>query len=70
MSAGITEQEWKDRCAKRFVDRGGADWPTARGLADVCYEGLDGLDLDDESPEDAADEEMSNWTNDEGNTPD
>ena len=70
MSAGITELEWKERCAKRFVDVGGFAWPTARGLADAFYEALEGTDLNDESPEEAADEEMSNWSNDEGNTPD
>lgn len=70
MSAGITEQEWKDRCAKRFVEKAGLDWPTARGWADVCFETLDGFDLDDESPEEAADECMEGWTQTEGSTPD
>lgn len=70
MSAGITVEEWKDRCAKRLVDHHGMDWPSARGWADVAFESLEGHDLDDESPEDAADEVVADINQDEGSTPD
>lgn len=70
MSAGITVEEWKDRCAKRLVDQHGLDWPSARMWADVCFESLEGHDLDDESPEDAADECARDINQDEGSTPD
>lgn len=52
---------WIDRCAKRYEERGGVDSKTARDFAHACWENR--LD-DDESPEDAADEDMSYWEND------
>lgn len=57
----VLARRWIDRCAKRYEERGGVDSKTARDFAHACWENR--LD-DDESPEDAADEDMSYWEND------
>lgn len=62
----MTREEWIERYAKRFVTRGGFTEDQAKECAVVGYEAAaESGDLD-ESPEDMADEEMSYWTNDEG----
>ncbi|MCA7883205.1 hypothetical protein LGM58_08400 [Burkholderia contaminans] len=56
----LTEQAWIDRCSKRYIERGGCSEENARQLATAAFEHRDG----DESPEDAADTEMSHWAED------
>jgi len=61
---------WRERYITRLMQRGGL----SRGEAVANYEAMSGStgedalwSLDDD-PEDAADEEMSNWTDDEVTT--
>lgn len=53
----ITKDEWKSRYARRLVERGGLDEPTAAEAAESAIDDAD----DWLTPEDAADEEMSCW---------
>jgi hypothetical protein len=55
----VTQSEWIDRCANRFIERSRIDKETARSFAEACYEMRKGF-FDDE-PEDAADSDMSYW---------
>lgn len=59
----ITKEEWIQRSAARFKDRGGLTEEEAREQAKASFETVNG-DLS-ENPEDAADEDMSYWDNDE-----
>lgn len=55
------QQQWRDRYVRRLVERGGLD-------EDHALAAFDAVDLDhdfEEAPEDAADEELSNWADDE-----
>ncbi|AJY38875.1 hypothetical protein BW21_4758 [Burkholderia humptydooensis] len=55
------QEKWIDRCAKRYEERGGVDSKTAHAFALACWENR----MDDrDSPEDAADDDMSYWEND------
>jgi hypothetical protein len=54
----MTDEEWKTRCANRYVTRAAVSAQTARDFAEACFENR--LD-DDCDPEDAADEDMSYW---------
>lgn len=56
----MTQEEWIARCAARLNSRSGMPVDEAKDVAESCLENLD-YDLS-ESPEDAADEEMSCWT--------
>lgn len=56
----LTEQDWIDRCSKRYVERGGCSEENARHLAIGAFQNRDC----DESPEDAADSDMSHWAED------
>lgn len=47
--------DWIDRCAKRYIERGGCTEATARQLAAAAFENRES----DESPEEAADADMS-----------
>lgn len=60
----MTEKEWKDRCAARFIQRGGMDEEDAAYNAQVCFDEFCADSLDD--PEVCADESMSYWSGDEG----
>lgn len=60
----MTEQEWKDRCAARFVQRGGLSNDEAIYNAQICFEEFYTDSSDD--PDDCADESMSYWGGDEG----
>lgn len=68
----MTRDQWLRRCAQRFIDRGGLDTGEAAACAEECAR----TQLDEngrnpagwDKPEDAADEEMSYWTDDEGAT--
>jgi hypothetical protein len=60
----MTPEEWKERCANRFIERAGVDADTAKEQADLCFEfAQDGefCRLADYSPEVCADEEMCYW---------
>ncbi len=57
----MEKQEWLDACAAQFIRRAKMLPEDATHHASVCLESVNG-DLT-ESPEDAADEEMSNWAN-------
>lgn len=65
----LTLQEWIERCADRFIKTTGTDIDKAHYLAGVCADSQadsNGASMAEwESPEDAADEEMSYW-DDEG----
>jgi hypothetical protein len=52
----MTDEEWKTRCAIRYVTRAAVSEQTARDFAEACFESR--LD-DDCNPEHAADEDMS-----------
>lgn len=55
-----TPDEWRRQYAARLVARGGCTELDAANAARVAFdEGYDDMD-----PEDAADEEMSNWDDD------
>jgi hypothetical protein len=56
----ITRDEWVARCAARLIERGVTEDLHPHSIADACLETLD-EDLT-ESPEEAADEELSYWT--------
>lgn len=58
----MTKSEWLKRCAARFMEK--APWLTdTDDQAEMCFDAYMGeFDaLAEYSPEDAADEEMSNW---------
>ncbi len=59
----MNKEEWLTRCAARFATRGGLHLKQARDFAEAALENLNG-DLT-ENPEEAADEDMSYWTDDE-----
>ncbi len=61
----MTEQEWKARCAARYVLKAELKQEDAEAAAQVCWEETDGDPLQT-SPEEAADEDMACWTDDEG----
>lgn len=55
------QQQWRDRYVRRLMEH---DFDADFALA--TFEAVELNDHDfDESPEDAADEELSNWTDDE-----
>lgn len=64
----MTIDEWKGRCAARYMEKAGLDAETAREFADACFEAQDGefSTAADYSPEDCADEDMSYWPSDAG----
>lgn len=55
----MNKQEWLDRCAAQFLKRVSINAEDAMAFAEACLEFVQN-DLT-EPPEDAADEEMSNW---------
>jgi len=64
----MTTEEWKKRCAARYVERAGVTDDHAKELADACFEAQDGdfSEMAIYSPEDCADEDMSYWPGDAG----
>lgn len=58
----MNREEWLTRCAARFEVRAGMHLTEARGFAEAVLENLN--DDTSESPEEAADEDMSCWTDD------
>ena len=64
----MTVEEWKKRCAARYIERAGVTIGHAQELADACFENQDGefSTAREYSPEDCADDDMSYWASDEG----
>lgn len=58
--------EWLNRCAAQYQKRGGLTEVEAKQAALLCLESCDPIDAEDfaDNPEDAADEDMSYWTDD------
>lgn len=57
---GMTKELWLKRCSARFAERVTDMTPQqCDEIAEICFESVDS-DLM-EHPEDAADEELSNW---------
>lgn len=56
----LPKDEWIARCMKRYIERAALDESTARDAAEACYEARD----DGDTPEFAADEDMSCWSDD------
>jgi len=65
----MTREEWKARCAARFAEV--ATWLSKEDCAEqaqMCFESFVDAPFDETAeyhPEDCADEEMSEWTDDE-----
>ncbi|MCK4121351.1 hypothetical protein HFK83_03065 [Ralstonia pseudosolanacearum] len=57
----MDKNEWISRCEKRYMDRGGANAIVARQFAEAAYEAQQEF-ADDLTPEEAADVDMSYWT--------
>ena len=65
MSELLTKEDWIARCAARFAEKTAPMQLSTEDcleVAKICWDGI-GRDLS-ESPEDCADEVMSEWTND------
>lgn len=66
----MTRRDWVVRCARRFQKAAAMTWSESLHCASVCadqqaeHNGASGDAWDE--PEETADEEMSNWTDDEG----
>jgi len=60
----LTREEWIKKCAERLQQRGGMDEAQSIDVAEAQLENLDD-DLTEDTVE-AADEEMSCWTDDGG----
>ena len=58
----MTKEEWINRCGKQFDLRVQDDKATWKDAAVACYDNM--YEDFQDSPEDAADEEMSNWDDD------
>lgn len=63
----MTPEEWKERCAKRYIERAGIDASHAAHLADICFE-EEARNSDKPfsstakyHPEDCADNDMDCW---------
>lgn len=50
--------QWIERCAQRYIERARIPAEDARTFAEACW---DQRTSDDDSPVDAADEDMSYW---------
>lgn len=59
----VTREEWIDRCAKRYMERGGMNEKDARAAA-LYQAGEQDDTWGWDGPEEAADEDMRGWTND------
>lgn len=57
----MTEREWRARYAKRMLEVAGVLEDEAAQLACNVVLGGGGYDLETDSPEDAADDEMRYW---------
>ncbi len=63
----MTPEEWKERCAKRYIERAGVSVEIAKQMAEACFkaeqDAADGpfSETADYCPEDCADNDMSCW---------
>ena len=65
----MTRDQWLRRCAQRLIEKAGMEPGEAAAMANHCAREQYGLaPARWDKPEDAADEEMSYWTDDEGAT--
>lgn len=66
----MTRDQWLRRCAQRFIDRAEVDPGSAAGMANeaaIIQQQEHGRSPGKwDRPEDAADEELSYWADDEG----
>jgi len=62
----LPKAEWVDRCAARYVERSKIELAQAKELAEENYTASKDFWADEESPEDAADNDMDCWDDDEG----
>lgn len=66
----MTKDEWIARCADRYQERAGLTPEQAKAAAEACFDaesGDPGFEFSEQveyRPEDCADEDMSNWTDD------
>lgn len=58
----MEKEEWLKRCEAQFDKRVQDDKANWKDAAEACYESM--YEDFQEDPEDAADEEMSNWDDD------
>ncbi|WP_186183857.1 hypothetical protein [Burkholderia gladioli] len=56
----FSQQDWINRCAARYIERGGCTNEIAREMAEAAYEHRES----DDDPEAIADEDMSYWAED------
>lgn len=65
-TTSMTQAEFVERAARRYAERADLNPVQARHAAEALWdEGRALADLDIDTPEDLADEDMSNWDNDE-----
>jgi hypothetical protein len=64
-----TKQQWIESCADRYMQAGGAPLETALHFAEACADQQAEINGETvaawDSPSDAADEDMSYWSDDE-----
>jgi len=66
----MTKEEWITRCAAQYQQRAGLTHEQAKAAAVECFDaqmpeqGFEFSELEDYSPEDCADEDMSYWAAD------
>lgn len=59
----LSKDEWISRCAAQYVKRGGLMPEQAMGVAEITFESQSALGESD--PEQAADDDMDCWSDDE-----
>ena len=60
----MTENEWKERAAKRFIDKAEVTEERGKEMAEALFHEQDGVFCEsatDYNPEACADEEMQEW---------
>ena len=62
----LTKDEWLQRCSARFMLCLDCDQALAEYLANGRYDFMDDDDRSLETPEEAADEALLDWTDDDG----
>ena len=61
----MTREDWIERAARRYHEQGGLGITESEVAAKTTYEAFNDRDRP-EDPEEAADDEMTYWTDDEG----
>ncbi len=62
----MTREEWIERAARHYHERGGMGITESEVAARALYEGLDEVDQRNQLPEDVVDADMSYWSDEEG----